>query len=132
MDFLKWLLCHFFGLCYPPSSPVITQAILKGTEMSTVSLSWTVPTTRTDGTALTAAEIANSTIFDNAVQIATVPGATNSFTTGTLTVGVHNFSITVTDTTGHTSAMSNTASVTVLAVLAPPSAVTDLSAVLNP
>jgi hypothetical protein len=66
------------------------------------------------------------------VQIGTIPGAGTSFTTGVLTVGVHNFTVVVQDTTGHRSAASNVASVTVPATAANPAAVTDLAATLNP
>jgi hypothetical protein len=71
-------------------------------------------------------------VFDGPVQIGTVPGAGTSFMTDVLSVGIHNFTVIVRDTTGHSSAQSNIASVTVQAVLASPSAVADLAAVLNP
>lgn len=105
-------------------------------EMATASLTWTVPATRTDGSALPPDQIASIAIFDTAaanptVPIATTVGAAASFTTNVLSVGVHNFTVVVNDTTGHASAASNVASVTVPAVLANPSAVTDLAATLN-
>lgn len=104
--------------------------------MSTATLKWTVPTLRTDGTVLLAAQIDHGDIFDSAADvpatpIGTVRGAVGTFTTGVLTVGVHNFTVTTTDTDGHVSAPSNVASVTVVAVEAPPNAVTDLTATLD-
>jgi hypothetical protein len=105
--------------------------------VATASLSWTEPTTRTDGSPLAATDIAKTDIFDSTgltplIPIGTVQGAANSFVTGVLSVGPHNFTVVVTDTTGHASASSNVASVTVAPTLANPSAVTDLAAALNP
>ena len=105
--------------------------------MSTATLTWTAPTTRTDGTALPPDQIASADIFDSSsstptVAIGTVTGAAGSFTTGVLTVGVHNFTVVTTDTTGHVSAASNVPSVTVAPTLANPSAITDLAETLNP
>lgn len=138
-NLLRYILCRIFGLCAPPRPIRNLRAKLttKGKNlMSTATLVWTVPTTRTDGTPLSAAEIDHQDIFDSAADnpntpIGTVTGAGNTFTTGVLTTGTHNFTVTVTDTTGHTSAMSNTATVTVPVTLAAPSAVTDLAATLN-
>jgi hypothetical protein len=105
--------------------------------MSTATLNWTVPNTRIDGSPLAASDIASIDIFDStsstpSVPIGTVKGAGTSFTTGVLTVGVHNFTAVVNDTTGHFSAPSNTASATVEATLAAPTAIADLAATLNP
>jgi hypothetical protein len=105
--------------------------------MATATLTWTPPTSRTDGTALPPDQIAGADVFDSASLTPTVPvgsvsGASGSFTTDILAVGVHNFTVITRDTTGHSSAASNMASATVPAVLANPSAVTDLAAVLNP
>jgi hypothetical protein len=105
--------------------------------MATASLKWTVPTTRTDASALTPDQVAGADVFDSAsatplVAIGSVIGATGAFTTDVLGVGVHNFTVVTRDTTGHSSAASNVASVTVAATLANPAAVTDLSATLNP
>lgn len=99
--------------------------------MATATLTWTLPTTRVDGSPLAVTDIASVHIFDGGVEIDHV-GAVTSFTTDVLTVGQHDFTVTVTDTTGHTSAASNVSSVTVVAVLANPSPVSDLTAVLNP
>jgi hypothetical protein len=102
--------------------------------MSTATLKWTNPTTRVDGSALAAAEIASVDIFDTdlSVPIANVPGAASSFTTGTLTVGNHAFAVVINDTERHKSAPSNMANLTIAATLAAPSAVADLTATENP
>ena len=105
--------------------------------MATATLTWTPPTARTDGTQLSPDEIASVEVFDTAATdptqpIAVVQGAGGNFTTDVLIVGVHNFTVVTLDTTGHQSAASNTASVTVPATLANPNAVTDLAATLNP
>ena len=113
---------------------VILYVRRKGKVMSTASLMWVLPTTRTDGSALSPSEIQSVDIFDTdtTTPIANVPGAGTTFTTGTLSVGVHNFTVVVNDTTGHKSAPSNTASLTVPATLANPSPATSLTATLNP
>lgn len=105
--------------------------------MSTVNLIWTDPTTRTDGAALAPGDIAGIDIFDDAsatpgTPIGSVSGAGTTFSTGVLSVGVHNFTAIVRDTAGHSSASSNVASVTVPATLAAPAAITDLAATLVP
>lgn len=105
--------------------------------MSTVTVKWTLPTTRLDGSPLAASDIAGSQIFDATsptplVPIGTVTGAATEFTTDTETVGTHNFTVEVTDTGGHQSGMSNVASVDVPAVVANPSPPIDVTATLNP
>jgi hypothetical protein len=105
--------------------------------MSTVALKWTDPTARVDGVPLAAADIASIDIFDSAatdptVAIGNVPGAGTSFTTGVLSVGVHNFTAVVNDTTGHKSAPSNVFSATIAATLAAPAAITDLAGTVLP
>ncbi len=113
---------------------------LKATlHMTTATLTWTLPTTRTDvpPTPLSLSEIASVSIFDvstanpSETQIASVVGPVTTFTTDTLTVGFHNFTVKVVDTTGHVSADSNVASVEVKATLADPSPATNLVAMLN-
>ncbi len=130
----RFLICRFFGICAKPSTIRNLRAV-KGTKMSTATLTWTPPTTRTDGTPLTPDQIANATIFDDAAtppMIGTVTGAASTFMTPVLSVGIHNFTVVTNDTTGHSSAPSNVASVTVVATLANPASITDLAAVLNP
>ena len=104
--------------------------------MSTATLTWTNPTTRVDGVALAPNEIVSVDVFDSgsstpSVAIGNVPGPGTTFTTGLLSVGNHGFTVVVNDSTGHASAASNIAAVTVPATLAAPSAVTDLAATLN-
>jgi len=132
LDLLLNLLYYYFQK--PPGPAKLKTAVLKigAKGMATATLNWTNPTTRTDGSPLAATDIDHIDVFDAGVNIGTVHGALTTFTTGLLTVGTHSFTITVTDTTGHTSAPSNIASVTVPITLASPSAVTDLTAVLNP
>ncbi len=106
-------------------------------DMSTATLMWTPPNTRTDGSALPPDQISEADVFDTAATdpsqpIGNVRGAGSTFTTDTLSVGVHNFTVITRDTTGHSSAASNVASVTVQATAANPSAITDLTATLNP
>ncbi len=105
--------------------------------MSTATLTWVNPTTRVDNTALASTDIASISVFDSAsvtplTAIGTVAGAGTTFTTDVLTVGDHGFTVEVVDTTGHVSAASNIATVTVPATLAAPSPATALVAVLNP
>jgi hypothetical protein len=125
----------------PPSAPRIRRVDLhiyyeRNRTVSTATITIVDPTTRTDGAVLSPADIASIDIFDDASPTPTVPigvvqGAGTSFTTGVLSVGVHNFTAIVNDTTGHSSASSVAASVTVVATLAPPS-VAVITATLNP
>jgi hypothetical protein len=116
-------------------------------ESGTVTLTWTLPTTRADNTALPADQIAGTDIYDSASATASVPigsveGTANTFTTAVLAVGVHDFTVIVRDTKGLSSGVyqdvrrqtpsSNVATVTVTTTVANPSHVTDLKAVLNP
>ena len=103
--------------------------------MSIATLTWADPTTRVDGSALASAEIASIDVFDSAASDPTIPvgnvlGGVGTFTTRTLAVGTHAFTVVVNDTTGHKSAPSNAATVTVATTLAVPSAVTNLAAQL--
>lgn len=103
--------------------------------MSTATINIVLPTTRTNDTPISPDEIASTEIFDSAsatplVPIGTITGPGLSFTTDVLSVGVHNFTAEVTDTTGHMSGMSNVASVTVPAMLANPNPPT-ITALLN-
>ena len=105
--------------------------------MTTAVLTFTDPTTRTDGSPLAAADIASVDIFDSvdgnrASQIGTVPTTGLTFTTGALSPGVHAFTAVVNDTSGHVSAASDVVTLTVVATIAPPSPITDLAGSLNP
>lgn len=85
------------------------------------TFSWTAPTERTDGSPLAAGDIAGYTLSCDGGVIAK-PGATvTTFKLATaLAAGAHACSMTVTDTAGTESAMSNTVNFTV--VLPPPKA----------
>ena len=103
--------------------------------MSTATLTWTIPITRTDGTPLAPSDVASVSVYEvctaptPAVAIAVLPGSPVTFTTDTLSPGVHDYTVVVTDVQGNASAASNIATVTVpLPALARPSAVTDLAA----
>jgi len=101
---------------------------------ATATLTWTAPTTRTDGSPITGAlttQIWDAVAGAPAVQI----GSGNSpFTTPALAVGDHSFSVIVCEGNGTSfmvcSGPSNMAAVTV--TQAPPAAVGNLSAVLGP
>lgn len=104
--------------------------------MTTATIRWTDPTARTDGSFLAQGDIASIEVTDShpdgssEVLGNVLPGVQN-FTTGPLAVGDHAFTMVVKDTTGHSSARSAVATVTVVATLADPSPVTDVTAVLN-
>lgn len=99
------------------------------TTTHTVTLVWTNPTTRTDGTALSASEIATVEVFDSVGGASTSFGfGTSPFITPRLPVGTHTFSLVLTDKGGNKSAVSNTLQVI---VQAPPSPPTLNSATLN-
>lgn len=107
--------------------------------MSTATLTWTNPTTRIDGSALAASDIASVNIFDQitnpnfpapTIQIGSVGPGVNTFTTSALASGTHNFTVVVVDTQGNSSASSNVAVLSVGSAV--PSAVTNLVATLNP
>lgn len=104
--------------------------------MSTATINIVLATTRKDDSPLTPDQIAGTDVYDSAsttptVPIGTVAGAGTSFTTGVLSVGAHGFTAITRDTTGHSSVMSNVASVDVPATLADPNPPT-ITAVLNP
>jgi hypothetical protein len=102
--------------------------------MSTATLSWVLPTTRTDGSALAPADIQGIEVFDAvngaaAVQIGEAAGAVTSFTTPALAGGTHVFTLIVVDTVGDASAPSAPVSLSV--PLAAPNPVTNVTATLN-
>lgn len=103
--------------------------------MSTATLTWTLPTTRTDGSSLGPTEIASVLVFDavNGAaigQIGSVPGPGTRFTTGSLVGGTHVFTVVVVDTNGDDSAPSAPAFLTI--TVAAPNPATNLVATLNP
>lgn len=90
-------------------------------------LSWTLPTTRANGSALSASEISATKIYrqDTSAVVATVPAPATTYTVPDCTSAVYYG--TVVDTSGLESAQSNTARNTPLAVNCapkPPTAVT--------
>ena len=104
-------------------------------------LTWTYPSQRTDGTAISPTDTLTATIFDSfspGPGIGTAmgnAGAAGTFTAGAgvgLIPGTHNFTVTITDSEGNTSAVSNIATLVVPSILAPPNAVTDLSVMAGP
>lgn len=80
-------------------------------------LSWTIPTTRADGTALTAAELAGYEIYytnDSGTVSAVVPvsgGSTATTTVASMTPGNYSFAISAIDSTGLKSSLSSVVSV---------------------
>jgi hypothetical protein len=121
----------------PPSNlkATLTQRKQGRATLTTATLTWTDPTTRVDGTALAPNEVASIDIFDTAspgAAIGNVPGGAQKFTTGTLSVGDHSFTAVANDTSGHKSAPSGAATVTVLPTLAAPNPPSGLTATLNP
>lgn len=142
----EWFLRHRKKFA-PPAAPYIHRLELhiiyprhgrkRRMTLTTATIKWDIPTTRTDGSPLTPDQIAGFDIFDSAsatpdVAIGSVAGAGGSFTTDLLAVGVHNFTVVARDTVGHSSAASNAASVTVEATLANPSPPANVTATLNP
>jgi hypothetical protein len=129
----------------PPESARLTDAILHihyrigAHTVTTATLAGTTPTTRTDGSALNLSDITAINVLDDIgdgngpQQIGSIPspGATFSFTTSTLAVATHTFTVTVADDSGHVSAPSNAAQLVVAATLAAPSAVADLTVTAN-
>lgn len=123
--FLRLILKHLL----PPPSPIRN---LKGTKtMSTVTLKWTDPTTRVDGSALAPTDIAGIDLFEGTTKAGTVAAGVQTFTTGDLPPGEYNFTAVVNDTTGHASAPSNTFIATIATVVTNPSPIADLSGTVN-
>ncbi len=97
------------------------------------TLTWTYPTTRTDGSPLAPDDIVYVTLLDSVnpntplavVFSNTATGSTGSFRVGPLGLGTHNFTAIVRDTSNHDSAVSNV--VVVVVTNAPPAAITDLA-----
>lgn len=97
--------------------------------MAKAKLDWINPTTRTDGSSLSPADIASIDIWDGSAVIGNVNATT--FTTGDLSIGDHSFTVVVNDTLGHKADASNVASLNVPEpVVANPSPATNLTAAL--
>ncbi len=102
--------------------------------MSTATITWTDPIKRTDGTDI-APDTFHINIFDDAsptptTPIGSVPGGAQTFTTGSLSFGVHNFTLTAVDSEGDTSAATPPVAVSV--TIAAPLPPTNVAATINP
>lgn len=102
--------------------------------MSTATITWTLPTTRVDGSALAPTDILGIQILDAvngapAAQIGEPSGAVTSFTTPTLAGGTHVFTLIVIDTSGTVSAASTPVSLNI--VLPAPNPVTNVTVTRN-
>jgi len=100
-----------------------------------VNLAWTLPTARTDGSALAPSDIAKVTVQTtipgnpNVVSV-DLPGTATSFTTPDLsgTPGGYGFLVFVTDTAGNQSQGATTSATIAPPTIAPPNPVTGLTA----
>lgn len=128
MSFWDWLINLLNYFKSPPRKPINLKVKLNMTT-NTATLTWTNPTTRTDGSPLLPADISHVEIFD--LSDTSFGFGTSPFITPVLNTGDHSFTVTVTDLAGKVSAPSNVAKVTVLPADVAPAAVTDLTAVLN-
>lgn len=91
----------------PPVEPVPTPA------PSSVSITWTAPTTRVDGSALAASDIGGfSIMFNN--KITNVPGTLRAYKFVNVAPGTYTIQMTTTDTKGLVSAASATKTVTIM------------------
>ena len=120
-------------------SAMLFAAALTQAQAASEVLTWTPPTTRTDGSALPANQIGAANIFDaisgTPVQIGSVQGAVGTFTTGQLSPGTHVFTVVTcdTETPAVCSAPSNGFQVNIAAPpMAAPSAISDLSGTPGP
>lgn len=139
IDFLEDLLEFLRKRTQAPPAAVrdLSGAVHRSNNMATVTLKWTDPTVRTDGVALAPGELVSLDIFDTAapnpdILIGNVLAGVLTFTTATLTVGDHVFTVVAKDSTGHKSAPSNAFLATIAATQAAPAAVADLSGTINP
>ena len=105
------------------STTTTTDATSTGTTTTAPSsynaqLSWTIPTTRADGSALTAADLAGYEIYytnDTGTIATTVPvsgGTTNTTTLASLASGNYSFAISAIDASGLKSSLSTVVTVT--------------------
>lgn len=102
--------------------------------MTTATIAWVLPTTRTDGSTLDPSEIAGIQVWDAvngaaAAQIGVTNGPATSFVTGALAGGSHVVTMIVVDTVGDDSAPSTPVTGTV--PYAPPSPVTGVTFTVN-
>lgn len=90
----------------------------------TAVLTWALPTTRTDGSALPVSQIDSVLVQQNGATAATLAGAPTTYTTGTLAAGTYEYDVIVCDTSALCSTPSAAASVIVPSN--PPSVATDI------
>lgn len=91
-------------------------------------ITWVDPTTRSDGSPI-APDTFSIQIYDSAAAVPATPIGTaaegvQTFTTAALSVGLHNFTLTVTDSEGDVSTVAGPFPFTVSPALAAPSPVT--------
>jgi hypothetical protein len=138
---LEEILALLPRLHQPPPSAIrnLTAVVRKNSTMSTATLKWTDPTTDNTGAPLPSGDLVSINIFDDASTTPTTPignvpatNGANTFTTGTLTPGTHNFTAVAVDVNGNASLPSNVATGNVTTTEPAPAAITDLSVTINP
>ena len=95
--------------------------------MTTATITWVDPTTRSDGSSLPASSITSIEIYDSAsgsAPIGSVAAGVQTFKTPPLSTGTHNFTLDCKDTMGTHSVLTAGIPETVLAPPNPPSGVT--------
>ena len=105
----------------------------KLTPFNAVTITWTDPTQRTDGSNISP-DTFNVLVFDSAsptpaVPIGTVAQGVQSFTSGVLSVGLHAFTLEADDSEGDISIATPLANFTISAALAAPNPPTDVQVV---
>ena len=112
-------------------------------QAATVTLTWMPPATRTDSSALPAAQIAGADIWDtaacpapcpnpNGAIIGSVTGALGTFKTGQLTAGAHIFTVITRDTSTPSLSSAPSNAVTATIVVAVPATITNLTFTIGP
>lgn len=98
------------------------------TTPNAATITWTDPTTRTDGTSIYpdtfSVQIYDSASPTPATPIGSVAEGIQTFTTPALSVGMHNFTLTVTDSEGDVSTVAGPFPFTISPALAAPNPVT--------
>jgi hypothetical protein len=94
------------------TSSTATMSVLAKPKTYSVALSWTRPTTRTDGTSLTSSDISGYNIYygtsstGTLTRIASVAGSSLTYTASNLSTGTHYFAASTIDSTGQESNIS--------------------------
>ena len=112
----------------------ITDIVIDTQEnLMNVTLTWTTPTTRIDGSSLALTDIASTVVLRNDLELTTVVAVagTNTYVDTTPLTGVDEYEIVTVTTDGLRSAESNAVIITVVAAN-PAAAITDLAGVLAP